>query len=291
MFEEVMITTGHGHDKFTLKAFIISMVNNHQSQVSTRKLIKSIEITKSELQPFIMPATIPETIDQDIKTNFSKEYAASLYKNKQLNYTWSKNTVEDGIDFSTGIYKRAYAAVDWRKVAACTISHMRLWQHCIDIDEPILILEHDAYFVRKFEYSFIAMAGHKRHPRADHAVTEGEWTGGICGINSPKGTTRKASVFDFKLRNILSKESTIPRGGIAPVPYVDDPGDLPLPNGLPGNSAYIIKPWAAQKLLDKTAEVGIWPNDALMCKQFFAWLQHFYPYFTEVQGTASTTTR
>lgn len=288
MSEEVMKTTGHGHDNFVIKGFIISMVNNHQSSVSTRNLLKSIEITKSLVQPFIFPATEPQTIDKDIQAAFSKEYAHGLYKNKQLNYTWPKTTVEDGIDFSTGIYKRAYAAADWRKVAACTVSHMRLWQHCIDIDEPILILEHDAIFIDKFHYKRIAMCGKVDPTRKNREVPEvGEWSGGICGINAPFGTTRKAAIFDLKVRQSLG---SIHRG-IVPVPYVDDPGDIPLPNGLPGNSAYIIKPWAAKKLLDKTLEVGIWPNDALMCRQFFPWLQHYHPYQTKVQGTPSTTTR
>jgi GR25 family glycosyltransferase involved in LPS biosynthesis len=30
--------------------------------------------------------------------------------------------------------------------AACMISHMKLWQHCVDSNEPIMILEHDAIF-------------------------------------------------------------------------------------------------------------------------------------------------
>lgn len=288
-----MRTTGHGYDNFVIKAFIISMVNNHQSQVSTRKLLKSVEITKTEIQPFVFPATTPDTIDLDIRTTFSEEYARGLYKNKRLNYTWPKTPVEDGIDFSTGIYKRAYAAADWRKVAACTISHMRLWQHCIDIDEPILILEHDAYFVGKFSYKRVALCGKPDPYRSRRLNQKGEWTGGICGLNDPRGTTRKSAIFHLKLTESLGATSVTHSsdGGLATVPYVDDPGDLPLPSGLPGNSAYIIKPWAAKKLLEKTLEVGIWPNDALMCRQFFPWLQHHYPYFTQVQGTPSTTTR
>lgn len=264
-------------DKFVMKAFIISMVNDHQSYVSTKRLLKTIEITKSRIQPFIVPATIPETIDFDISMHFPKEYGDKLYKNKQLNYTWPKAPVEDGLDISTGIYKRAYAAANWKKVAACSISHMRLWQHCIDIDEPILILEHDAFFVGQFKYKNIALS----------EKTKDEWTGGICGINSPFGTTRKASIFHVKLQQSISGSGK----GIATVPYVDEPNDLPLPSGLPGNSAYIIKPWAAKKLLEKTLEVGIWPNDALMCRQFFPWLQHSTEYYTKVQGTPSTTTK
>lgn len=287
MSEENMYTTGHGRDKFVMKAFIISMVNNHQSSVSTRKLLKTIEITKSRLQPFIMPATVPETIDFDISMYFPREYGDKLYKNKKLNYTWPKTPVEDKLDISTGIYKRAYAAADWRKVAACSISHMRLWQHCIDIDEPILILEHDAYFVGQFKYKNIALSGKIRRDGETEPESKGEWSGGVCGINSPFGTTRKAPIFHTKLQQAVSGKGQ----GIATVPYVDDPNDLPLPSGLPGNSAYIIKPWAAKKLLEKTLEVGIWPNDALMCRQFFPWLQHSTAYYTKVQNTPSTTTK
>jgi GR25 family glycosyltransferase involved in LPS biosynthesis len=297
MSEEMMYKLDHGHNRFVIKGFIISLMNNSQAQYTTRNLLHSINVTKSEVQPFIVPATIPETIDIDIKNNFNKKYINTLYdQTKKLRYTWPKTSVEDGIDFSTGIYKRAYAAADWKKVAACTISHMRLWQHCIDLDEPILILEHDAYFISKFQYNLIAMCGKKDdrnryYGHTDDKIPVGEWTGGICGINSPIGATRKASIFDYKLKNSIGADGNRNKIGLATVPYVDEPGDLPLPSGLPGNSAYVIKPWAAKKLLEKTSEVGIWPNDALMCRQFFPWLQHYYPYFTKVQGSASTTTK
>ena len=316
MSEDIMYKTGHGRDGFTPKAYIISLINDGTAAVSTRKVLQSIKQTKSDVQPFIVPATTPENIDQEIRANFSLEYSKKLYnRNGTLKYTWPKTRAEDGIDLATGIYKRAYAAADWHKVAACTISHMKMWQHCIDIDEPIVILEHDAFFTRKFSFTHIAMCGHKmgklaeglphynpeEYPgsipdnrvtasaqRGDMIIPEGEWSGGICGLNDPRGTTRKASIYDAKVKAQLSLSSE--GAGIVKVPYVDDPGDDPLPNGLAGNSAYVIKPWAAQKLLDKTAEVGIWPNDALMCRQFFPWLQQYYPYYTTVQGTKSTTT-
>lgn len=286
---EDMYTTDHGRDKFAIKAYVITMMNNAQSVTSTRKLLHSMHYLMTNtsemvhkpslVQPFIMNATIPDTIDSDIKANFSKEYATQLYVNGKLNWTWPKHPIDDGIDFSTGLYKRAYAAADWKKVAACTISHMRLWQHCIDINEPILILEHDAIFQRAFRYQSIAMCGHRDQPDT------GEWSGGICALNDPTGTTRKARLYREKV--LLSGEGKL---GLRNVPYVDDPGDDPLPTGLPGNSAYVIKPWAAKKLLEKTLEVGLWPNDALMCKQFFPWLQIVVPFYTTIQHTKSTTT-
>lgn len=33
----------------------------------------------------------------------------------------------------------------------CALSHISLWSHCVKIDKPIVILEHDAVMVQKFE--------------------------------------------------------------------------------------------------------------------------------------------
>jgi GR25 family glycosyltransferase involved in LPS biosynthesis len=190
MTEEEMFTTDHGHDRFTIKAFIITMLNNNESVVGARKLLHSITLT-NPIQPFLMQATIPSTIDLDIKCNFSKKYGEALYKDGKLWWNWPTSAVQDGIDFSTGLYKKYYGEKDWRTKAACTISHMRLWQHCIDINEPIMILEHDANFIENFRYRILALSG------ADKGE---EWTGGICGLNNPIGTTRKAGIFDTKVK-------------------------------------------------------------------------------------------
>jgi hypothetical protein len=108
---------------------------------------------------------------------------------------------------------------------------------------------------------------------------EEEFKGGILGLNDPRGATRRSDVF----HNVASSKM-----GLQDVPTVDD---MQVPQGLAGNSAYLITPTAAKKLLDKVREVGIWANDALMCKQFFPWMQVVYPYYTTIQrGLKSTTT-
>ena len=38
-----------------------------------------------------------------------------------------------------------------RGEVACALSHITLWRHCAEIDEPIVILEHDSIVVKKFE--------------------------------------------------------------------------------------------------------------------------------------------
>ena len=75
------------------------------------------------------------------------------------------------------------------------------------------------------------------------------------------------------------------------VPNIDNSQEPPLPMGIAGNSAYIIRPFAAKELLKTTKELGVWPNDAIMCKQLFPWLRVVYPYYSTTQRNVSTTTQ
>lgn len=38
-----------------------------------------------------------------------------------------------------------------RSEVAVTLSHMSLWAHCMEIDRPIVVLEHDAVMIKRFE--------------------------------------------------------------------------------------------------------------------------------------------
>lgn len=237
-----------------MKAFIISMINNHESTVATRMVIQSIKETKSKLEPIILPATIPDTIGIDIR-NIGMSGIA---------WTYPIDQHQDGLDMKTGLRLTHYPTANHSNRVACMVSHMRAWQKAIDLDETIVVLEHDALFMRKFK------------PKD---LTE-EWKGGIIGLNDPRGATRRSQEFH---RQVVSQE------GLQSVPTIDE---MDVPQGLAGNSAYMISPKGAKKLLDKVREVGMWPNDALMNKQFFPWLQVVYPYYTTIQkGLKSTTTQ
>jgi hypothetical protein len=155
----------------------------------------------------------------------------------------------------TGLTLTAYKNRDVRARIACAQSHYQLWQQCVALDQTICILEHDAVFTRRFDMA--------------------DFDGGVMSLNDPVGATFRADQYD---------QALMP--GINPVPWVTDAN---IPQGLPGNSAYLIRPWAAQQLIDAQHSIGWWPNDAIMCRQLFDWLRAVKPYYTRVQGLASTT--
>lgn len=172
------------------------------------------------------------------------------------NYPWEGRVV----DFQSGLTKTAYSTKDYRKRMACSMSHFCLWNKSYESGEDILILEHDSRFIRKID------------------IEQNLY--GVIGINNPIGATRRSQVYHNSIVNNPSS--------IQSVPYVDD--DIKIPQGLAGNSAYIIKPWAAEEIIHKVYEYGLWPNDALMCRQIFPFLGVTKKYYTEVQGLPSTTT-
>lgn len=244
-------------------AFIISDINNRHSVTAVRRLIKSIDDTQSDIQPTVFPATTPATLDRDLRR---------LSKSK-ADWTYPRHFGHKFIHKKTGMTLTGYRTDDINKVIACAVSHMRLWYIISLGTVPAVILEHDAEFTRKFSYSFF-------NTRNLNEI-------GILGLNDPRGATRKAAIY---LQKILDNYKTVSESQVAsiPVPWVDN--DQHAPQGLAGNSAYIITPRQAYLLLEKVNEVGIWPNDALMCKQLFPQLKQAYPFFTRVQGVASTTT-
>lgn len=154
-----------------------------------------------------------------------------------------------------GMVHKPYGGNHDRRVA-CFISHYELWMLCASLDEPFLILEHDAVFVRPFkEFEFES----------------------VCMINDPLGATPRGDWWN---------EQMVKRGpGVWPKTRVFDDT---RPDGLAGGSAYVINPAAALRLMDLAHNVGAWPNDALLCRQLVDGLQEHYPFITEVRPERST---
>ena len=175
------------------------------------------------------------------------------------NYPWEGKVS----DLKSGLIKSAYTTADPRKRISCFVSHWYLWQKCVKLDEMILILEHDSRFIKKLP--------------ADSTFARADFD--IIGINDPSMATRKSKIYhDMILERV---------DFFQPVPRIDE---FNIPQGLAGNSAYVIKPAGAKLMLELSQEYGMWPNDALMCYQLVPKLGVTRNFYTRIQGLRSTTT-
>lgn len=224
-----------------MKAYIITLTTHPQSVNAANRCIQSANIPIS---------TFDAATEDDAERIMRQEKIS-------WNYPWQG----EQYDMKAGVKKTAYTTRNPLRRVACFLSHYMLWKMCSEKNEPIMILEHDAIFIKPFD---------------DTKFMKAECD--IISINDPRGATRKAQEYHEKLQQ---GHQSIQR-----VPTIDD---LMIPQGLPGNSAYIIKPSGAKKMLDLVKEYGAWPNDALMCKQLIQTIAASKVYYTKVQGTPSTT--
>ena len=168
------------------------------------------------------------------------------------NYPWEGKVS----DLKSGLIKSAYTTADPRKRISCFVSHWYLWQKCVKLDEMILILEHDSRFIKKLP--------------ADSTFARADFD--IIGINDPSMATRKSKLYhDMILERV---------DFFQPVPRIDE---FNIPQGLAGNSAYVIKPAGAKLMLELSQEYGMWPNDALMCYQLVPKLGVTRNFYTRIQ--------
>ena len=178
----------------------------------------------------------------------------------KVKWTWPHTGSE--FDQKTGIKKIGYGGRDFQRRKACGMSHYLLWKECAEKNEPMLIFEHDAIFKEKLEFD---------------TLLESEFQ--IIGLNDPFGATRLPDKFDKIVKQ--SEEE------ILHVPEIDKPQ---IAQGIAGNSAYMIKPKGARKLLELVEEHGMWNNDAIMCRQLMpGMIGVTKTYYTTVQKLPSTT--
>lgn len=221
-----------------MKAFVITLLGHPYSEACAARCQQSANI---EVQQF--PAV-------------GRDYAEQIMQRHCLRWTWAKLNNAHGVCIQTGLNQHPYG--DRLAKIGCSMSHYLLWQRCVALNQTILILEHDAVFLRdmpEFEFE------------------------GICQINDPAGATHRGQAWSDYMR--LRGDGVFPKTRV-----MEDPL---RPDGLAGNSAYVIKPWAAQELIDAFHKYGVWPNDATMCIQLFPYLQELYPWVTRVEQSESTT--
>ena len=184
-----------------------------------------------------------------------------------LRIEWKYPWTGEVNDIKSGLTLRAYQTADPKKRMACFLSHYCLWEKTIKSGEPMLILEHDAMFISKKPIPF------------DDILDSGFE---IIGINEPFGATRLSQVFHENVQKEHFCKNDVVRA-----PLIDD---IKVPQGIAGNSAYIITPKGAYTMIKLTREHGAWPNDALMCRQLIFGLGVTKTYYTKIQRIRSTTT-
>lgn len=177
------------------------------------------------------------------------------------NYPWGTSVYDE----DTKMRKIPYAAREQKSRIACGVSHYMLWKQCAAGNEPYLILEHDAQFIEKLPYQEIL------------AETDLE----IIGINHPKRATRSDDIFNNMVNANPDKYQKAPQ--------IDK--TLECPQGIAGNSAYILRPSGAKKLVEAVHKYGLWPNDAIMCRQLFDLLGVTKTYYTTIQNIGSSTSK
>jgi GR25 family glycosyltransferase involved in LPS biosynthesis len=215
-----------------VKAFVITLHGHEYSERVADRCIASANI----------PVEKWRAVD--------KVHALEVMGQYSLRWTWDVKTLK-----RHNLTHHEYGGSLETRVG-CAMSHYLLWRHCVLLAEPILILEHDAVFVRPFrEFSFK----------------------GICQINDPRGATKRGAWWSDQMEK--RHPGVYPKTRVLP----DD-----VPDGLAGGSAYCIKPHAAKQVIEKVHDIGLWPNDATICRQFFE-LEELWPPITEVRQEQSTT--
>ncbi len=223
-----------------MKAFVITLEGHEYSETKAARCIESAAEFGVEVEKF--PAV-------------SRARGPYVMNAHSLKWTWAKdNTAIDHCPF-TGLRQHPYGKLAPK--IGCSMSHYLLWLKCCYLNQPILILEHDAVFLREL-------------PDIDFK--------GICQINDPLGATPRGEYWHNEMvkrgPGVFNKTKVMK--GLQP-------------DGLAGNSAYLIKPFAAKELMEAFRKYGVWPNDATMCIQLFPYLQELYPFVTRVNQTVSTT--
>lgn len=229
-----------------MKAFVITIENHKYSEDSSLRCIRSGKTFGVDVDVF--NAVTPNTVNH-------------LLKEENLQWNWANNNTSKRICPITGLLQIPYRTKNLEATKSCAMSHYLLWKKCVELNEPLLILEHDAFFVSK--------------------VPDIEFKGAMQ-IFDPRGN---GNIGKEHYELILKREKI----GAQPLSRLPSSHGN-IPTGFTGNSAYLIKPWAAEEFINAYHKFGVWPNDATICLQLFPWLEEYYPFITKYDQTLSTST-
>ena len=153
-----------------MKAYAITIRGNLVSEAGYKRLVESSRAVGNKFNINRFEAITPDYVDMTLKSQKIK-----------WNYPW----VGKEIDIASGLTKSAYLTKNPKARVACALSHYLLWKTCVKLDEPVLVLEHDAVFTQAIDFD----------------INDGGMF--IVGINNPLGATRKARDYYNTIVNML----------------------------------------------------------------------------------------
>ena len=108
-----------------MKSYVITMVDHEKSVKAAERCIKSAQ--KYGVTPEIFKAIVPE---DNLEEEFAKD--GMSIDDYTVDEKWSKREPS----------------------MCCYLSHKALWRKCVELNEKILVLEHDAVFVDKLPVNY-----------------------------------------------------------------------------------------------------------------------------------------
>lgn len=96
-------------------------------------------------------------------------------------------------------YKKSIKAFERKGTVGCFLSHYKLWQKCIELNEPICILEHDITIHAPFPVlQFKDVCKLATGPKAKPIYLGEWWAGGMGYCITPQGASKLISFVEEK---------------------------------------------------------------------------------------------
>lgn len=257
-----------------IKGLIFCDMNDSKSVYSARKVAASIERSKSEIDYTFFPRSKPSTSEKDLSKISYIQDATSIP------WSWPTSKQENNYCMKSGLYQRFDERIDPIKQISNTITHITALQYCIDINQPLIVMQENVTFRRKYSESRM---------KEDYLLAKSQ--GGHQGYMQPNlvGLSIDTNeAFDDNARESYEdKVYNLDKRGIyrAPnkPPYIRDIiGSKPM-NPFPSPEVYYVTPWAARRLLDNIKMYGMKPLHVLLSVELCFWSSLALPRYAKLQ--------
>lgn len=149
-------------------------------------------------------------------------------------------------------------------IKGCFLSHYLLWEKCIELNEPVMIFEHDALMIRSLPDNILDLFSH--HCILDYAVhypNYEEIISNNCDLTVKTFNKIKTAQFGFKQVNSTHVK---------------------------GSHAHIVKPLGAETLIKSIKQHGILPADMVVNQYYTSYITidpliaRCHPFFSDASN-------